>query len=667
MTKKTLFQGRNLVLAFFMITLFCGNVLPAQANFSTETDLTLSVTTATVGESVELDAYVWAAGTVLIPRGDVFFSDGDFVTYTWSAEVAIVESGPDIGHAKYTWNIPQDWGEGITTLFCRYRGDDNFDPSEDTADITISDGRYTTSSELFLSTISGYPTEIIILEAIVNNEETSDLPSGEIQFRDATYNDLLGTVPLNTTGGAAYSWQISESYSEGPITLKAEYQGTASFNPSEDSEEFTILGRVTPIIDISLLPETIAVGDEVHIAVNIWSAEIIVIPTGTVAFFGEDDTVLGEESLDAAGDAAIDWITPSRYAEFMGSSITIRVEYSGNLYFEPATTSAELQIEETIYFTETDLILLPTSCTPGSSITLEAEITALLTEHSPEGSVAFRDISNGKTLGTTSLDNEGSASLSWQVPSSQIPQDLTLRAEYIGDEYGMFLPSEEEKALLIEPFSSATSIVVLPASAWVGESVEIHVEVTGVGTTRTPTGTITLKDELNDVIIDTLSLDSSAACQKSWTIPSVSAGSLEISAVYEGSTWFYPALGSAYIDISSDNTAPQITVNLEENDILSGNIEIHVTVTDDTSISTLFVNGEEFGGTVASYTLHTTDYEDGTFNLVIRAIDDADNEAILIRKLTIDKYNRGKMGYQWKEDPGRFIQIRHRNFARWRK
>ena len=109
MTNKTLFHRRNLVLALFMITIFCGNVLSAHANFSTETDLTLSVTTATAGESVELDAYVWAAGTMLIPRGTVFFSDGDFVTFTWSAEVSIAESGPEIGHAIYTWNIPEDW------------------------------------------------------------------------------------------------------------------------------------------------------------------------------------------------------------------------------------------------------------------------------------------------------------------------------------------------------------------------------------------------------------------------------------------------------------------------------------------------------------------------------------------------------------------------------
>jgi len=635
MTKKTLFQGRNLILAFFLITLFCGNIMSVNASYTTETDLTLSVTTATIGESVILDANVWA-GTILIPRGTVFFSDGDFVTYTWSAEVPIEESGPDIGHAKYTWDIPEDWGEGITTLYARYRGNDTFDPSEDTADITIEDERYTTSCELLLSAVSGFPTETITLEAIVQNEETSDVPIGEIQFHDDTYKDLLGTVSLNATGRAAFSWQISESYPEGLIILKAEYQGTSLFNPSEDSKEFTILDRIIPTVDITLLPDTIVVGDEVHITVTVWSAEIIVTPTGTVVFYDEDDTYLGEDILDDAGDTAIDWITPSRYAEYMGMSVTMRAEYSGDMYFEPSTASTDLEIEETIYSTETDLTLSPSTSIPGSSINLEAKITTLLTELSPEGSVVFRDVSNGQTLGTTSLDSEGIASLTWQIPSSQIPQELIIRAEYLGDDYGMFIPSEEEKPLLVEPFTSVMNVIVSPSSVWAGADLEILIEVLGVGTTRIPQGTITLKDELNDVIIDTLVLDSSATCQKTWTIPSVSSGSLEISAAYEGSSWFYPAIGSGYLTVTSDSTAPQITVNVDEEEILSETVEIHVMVSDDTSISKLIVNDEEFSAAVATYILRTMDYEDGQFNLVIRAIDIADNEAILIRKLIID-------------------------------
>ncbi|MFX0203099.1 MAG: Ig-like domain repeat protein, partial [Candidatus Hodarchaeota archaeon] len=314
--------------------------------------------------------------------------------------------------------------------------------------------------------------------------------------------------------------------------------------------------------DLTLDPDSIFLSETVLLLAYIWSPQIMLIPQGNVLF---EDITHGlfqtTAHLNESGYATFSWTVPSSYPT---GTITIHACYTGNDWFEPSEDYAQLSIDIGLYPTTTELTLNPTSVFPGETVTLTAEVQSSVTIMIPQGDVLFEDKTNSKNLGTVSLDATGRSILQWNVPNNQKPKTLNIRATYLGDPDGVFAPSKDANSLLIEHFSSVTSLTLSSAEVWdEAASIEISIQVSGIGTSRIPSGTVTLHDQTNDYEIDTLTLDTSGFISKTWKIPnSYSSGDIGLIAAYKGNSWFYPSKDSSYITIKHDGTPPAIWVNV---------------------------------------------------------------------------------------------------------
>lgn len=596
------------------------------ANYVTETELALEPCSVLLGDPVVMTARVWSPQTMLIPRGGVTFEDAT------NGAFQVTRALNTTGYANYTWFVPTTYPPGNITIHARYGGNDWFDPSEAFEPLIIDDGLFTTTTELVLSVPSLFPGETVDMTAAVQSSETPSTPQGEVLFKDATNGVFKEIVPLDSEGNASCSWTVPTTYPSGTITLRASYNGSAEFAASEAVESLYIESPFSTVMELTLAPDPVAVGDSVYMAALVWSPETTWIPMGTVQFYLLNESLLlAETTLNGTGHATADWVVPVSWVGYMGSTVTIFAEYGGDTYFSASNTTSPLTIDETTYPTETALTLSPNAATPGSSITLEVQVTAPQTALIPTGSVSFVDVTNAKALGTGALDATGRAHLLWSIPSTQLPGNLDIRAHFLGDAAGLFSPSEALKPLLVAPYTSTTTVTLSPTEVWGGgsDSVEIQVEVTGVGTSRTPTGAITLRDKTHDNVIDTLTLDFGGKARKTWTVPrSYPIGTLELAAAYAGNPWFYPSRGSAYLTLhEEDTTSPRITLSVEEQAVVSGTIAIEITAEDERGV-TLFVDEERMAGNPATYSLDTTAYDDGEFVLVVRAVDVGGNEAV---------------------------------------
>ncbi|MFQ5903551.1 MAG: Ig-like domain repeat protein, partial [Candidatus Binatia bacterium] len=348
-----------------------------------------------MGEPVVMTARVWSPQTMLIPRGDVTFEDAT------NGAFQVTRALNTTGYANYTWLVPPTYPPGNITIHARYGGNDWFDPSEAFEPLIIDDGLFTTTTELVLSATSLFPGETVDMAAAVQSSETPSVPQGEVLFEDATNGAFHETVPLDAAGNASCAWTVPTAYPSGTITLQASYSGSAEFAASEVVESLNIASPFSTATELTLTPDPVAVGDSVHMAALVWSPETTWIPTGTVRFYLLNESLLlGETTLNGTGHATTDWVVPVSWAGYMGSTVTIRAAYGGDTYFAASNTTSTLTIEETTYPTTTALTLSPNAAPPGSSIALEAQVTAPQTALIPTGSVSFVDVTNAKALGT---------------------------------------------------------------------------------------------------------------------------------------------------------------------------------------------------------------------------------------------------------------------------
>ena len=465
-----------------------------------------------------------------------------------------------------------------------------------------------------------------------------------MRFYDITNDILDEIVPLDEAGIAVYGWSIPRSYPTGALTLKAEFTGSGQFAPSNDQDILSVESVYAASVGLTLIPSIAKISESIHLTAHVSRMEFRYPLTGVVEFYHvEEGRFLGDHSIDEiTGNASIDWVIPPNYGQYMGASLTIRADYIGNLYFESASTTTSIQLEVTAYSTETIFTITANSATPGTPITLKAQITALQPGFNPTGDVSFYDATNLDALGTVTLNAQGVAEFTWTIPTNQQPGNVEIRASYLGEPSGLFVPSSQTKQLHVKHFPSSIQLILSETEVWVGDSIEIEVEVSGIGTTHTPQGTVALRDKTNNYVLDTLTLDAKGKARKTWIVPNTYAdGSIELDAAYSGDAWLYPSNSAAFPQIS--NSAPVIIMNVLENEVVNGTIDLEISIsgisnTPDEQGVTLYVNQDPvpMEGTTGTYSLETETYPDGPFVLLVRGIDVLGNETVIERSIIID-------------------------------
>jgi hypothetical protein len=437
---------------------------------------------------------VAVTSTGVTPTGIVTFLDGATTIGTATLNSAGVALFPT-----------QSLASGTHIITASYAGDSNTAPGTSTSVTQIvKDG---TSVALTSSLNPSSPQVSVTFSAFVVG--TSGIPTGSVRFLDGGV--LLGTVNLDATGAASFS---TSSLSVATHRITASYSGDAnSIASTSNTVNQIVVASSTATTLITSNPD-VPYGTAVTFSASVTGSGSVT-PTGTISF-QEGTTVLGTVTLDIHGAASLTLSTLSV------ASHSIRAVYGGDANNAASSSAA---VQETIeQIATTTAVTSNASTAPaGSSIQLTATITpASSVPSSPiTGTVTFMD-------GTTTL---GAATVSGGTVT------ITLNSLAVGQHTifaiygGSAIYAGSISTTIVQKVQQAVTSGTLIASAnpsVAGKSDTLTVSITSNG--GVPTGVVTFMD--GTTVLGTAALNAQGVA--SFTVPSFSTGTHQITAVYGG-------------------------------------------------------------------------------------------------------------------------------------
>ena len=243
------------------------------------------------------------------------------------------------------------------------------------------------------------------------------------------------------------------------------------------------------------------------------------VPTGTVTFF-DGGTTIGTATLDSAGVATV------TTAFLVVGQHKITVTYPGDFNFD---NSASDILVQTITGDPTSISFSPTPnpVHAFSSITLRSQVISAY--GIPTGTVEF--LADGNVVATAPLDGSGKATAVLSTLGAGLHAII---ARYTADT--RFQPSASAPVQeTVIGTDTSTTLVATPNPAVDTEMITFTVAVDAVqGTSRAPTGTVTLLDA--NTLLGTAQLNESGI--STFRIASLSPGQHLITAHYQGSANF---------------------------------------------------------------------------------------------------------------------------------
>jgi MYXO-CTERM domain-containing protein len=343
-----------------------------------------------------------AAVTPTVPRGA-------------SGTVTFFENGNPIGTGALnasgvaTFSL-STLAVGEHPITASYAGDALFKPAtSNQVDQTV--GLANTTTTLQSSSNPSIVNQSIVLIATVKSSAPgSGTPTGSVEFREGA--TVLGSASL--FGGVA-ALDIS-SLSVGSHDIVASYQGSTSYNPSTSAKltQVVNLAGTTLVLSSSLNPSTF--GASVTFTAKVTSSTGG-IPTGTIAFTDNDQSLGQAVTIDASGEATF---TTSDLA--VGSH-PIKAVYSGDGLNQPAAGSLSQIVN--VAATTVTLASSRNPSTLGDSVTFTATVDSAITG-TISGNVTFKD--GTTTIGTGTLDPSKQATFT--------TSELTLGTHTITAVYG---------------------------------------------------------------------------------------------------------------------------------------------------------------------------------------------------------------------------------------
>jgi hypothetical protein len=174
---------------------------------------------------------------------------------------------------------------GTDTVTATYSGDNNFTSSIGSTAQVVSG--YASVTSLATSANPGGLGQPIVLTASIAGAATSLIPTGSVVFSDGATQ--LASVPLDATGHATFT---TSTLALGTHTLTAAYAGDAIFTSSASAPLSELI--IQPNFTLTLSNPTITLRTYQHITT---SATLAANSTGTVAFYLDTDSILGNGGL----------------------------------------------------------------------------------------------------------------------------------------------------------------------------------------------------------------------------------------------------------------------------------------------------------------------------------------------------------------------------------
>jgi hypothetical protein len=341
------------------------------------------------GTSVTFTATV--PGNCNIPTGTVTFMDGS--TTLGTATLSTLNSSTTASSATASFTT-SDLTVGSHNITVTYPGDFNF---------------YKSTSNIFVQTVTGYPTTTTLTQVSPNPAQafqtlslsatvTSQFgaPSGTITFYAGS--TALATAPINANGSASAT---IATLAPGTYSINAVYNATRDYASSTSNAIQLIVNGATTTAALTSAPNPSNYGQTVDLAATISVLQSTTIPTGSVSFV-DGTASLGTANLSAAGVAQFSTATLSAGAHHLTAI------YNGSASDNKNTSNTVIQVVN-LNTAAIDLAASPNPADAGQTVTLTASVSGILLGTTAE-TMAFYDGAN--SLGSAAVSATGTASFS---------------------------------------------------------------------------------------------------------------------------------------------------------------------------------------------------------------------------------------------------------------
>lgn len=406
------------------------------------------------------------------------------------------------------------------------------------------------------------------------------------------------------------------------------------------SGSFTI-GGLTPVVNhyknapsttpaataVSVDATTIAQGEDISTEITVKQTSGGGIPTGTVT------ATFNGQSVTASLGSGISYITLSTTNNIATGSYPLKVTYNGDQFNAPSTGSATVTVQ---YATALAFSVSPQTVANGSDVTITGKMTRPYGSGYPTGSVSFFYNGDETLLANVTLVN-GVATLS--ADTSGYPAGIyDLEAIYYGDKQdaGAFGSPTDVYVTLVPKgdLGSLTTLSISPAAAPQGANITITVNVTEIGSSNKPSGTVKLYQY--GQLITSVPVTSGKSVV-TFPIPNtLYPGAYPITAIYSGNGNVYKSESQPFQLTVLNSTATNIYPS--SNSVPQGQVlTITASVTQDTSFSdiiggtlTILADGQAIATVpvtsgAASFSASTAGISKGTYTVTGHYNGDAAN------------------------------------------
>ncbi len=363
------------------------------------------------------------------------------------------------------------------------------------------------------------------------------LPNGGVGVRMASAGGLLQQNTIASNGGdgvvvTASSSIITENSIFGNngngIYTGSQYGSPVLISAVSSGNTITIQGTLTSTPDSSFTLEFF--GNQEDASPGYEQGEQFL---GTITVTTDDN-----------GDASFDPTFNTVFGNYVSATAT------GN-----AANGYTSQFSAYVPIVQDTSINLSSSANPaqdGDPVTLTAAVTGNISGGgTPTGSITF--LANGNVLGTATLDETGTASL---TTSSLADGGNDIIAVYSGDST---YPAGTSTDLIqvVQPSNGGITLTASATSATYGQPITLMATVSGPG--GTPTGDITFMD--GDTVLGDATLDGNGLA--TLTTTALTGGDNTITAVYSGDANFAPGTSSPLaVSVSTAATTTVLTSSL---------------------------------------------------------------------------------------------------------
>jgi YD repeat-containing protein len=464
-----------------------------------------------------------------------------------------------------SWAIPS---VGTHTVTANYLGNGTYAPSSGSTQIIVNPvGSQPTTLSLTLAPLTFATVE----DAIANVHVGCNTSCGRVQFTvDGNFWVGWNLDGNGDVSADSYWWLVPGIFTLGNHTLTATYQGSSTYAPISQSQNFTVspVGSQQTTISLSVSPSTtLSPADdydiEVHVGCN--------TNCGIVQLLS-DGQLLWQGSLDSSGGIGFlkQWDGP-----LPQGAHALTANYLGSATYASQSASTNITVGSTL--TTTTLTFNPSAFATSELPQISAHVSC----NTACGQVALL-LDGNPWVPPYDLESDGNMPSWWSTDTWAIPSvgTHTVTASYLGN--GAYAPSSSSIQITVNPVGLQSTTLSLTLDPLNFAPVEDAVANVHVGC-NTSCGRVQFNVDGNPWIASNLDGNGSTSLDTYWWADSglFTQGNHILTATYQGNSTYAPISQSQNFTVSpvgsqqttiSLSVSPSTTLSLADD----YDIEVHV-------------------------------------------------------------------------------------------